>query len=124
MSASGRGEDEYKRTLYDKHGPEAAHLFQTASSVIIPVVAGGLIGAALAAQKGLSSWLVVLSALAGAVILGTWWWLFVTRVSRGAGKALGAFIQPSAAGSYERQYSHQDSAGARGRCRCLTTRNP
>ena len=114
MSASGRGEDEYKRTLYDKHGPEAAHLFQTASSVIIPVVAGGLIGAALAAQKGLSSWLVVLSALAGAVILGTWWWLFVTRVSRGAGKALGAFIQPSAAGSYERQYSHQDAMVMRG----------
>jgi len=114
MIASGRGEDEYKRTLYDKHGPEAAQVLQTVSSVIIPVVAGGLIGAALAAQKGLSSWLVVLSALAGAVTFGTWWWLFVTRLSRGAGKAFGAFIQPSAAGSYERQYSHQDAMVMRG----------
>ncbi|HEY3113480.1 MAG TPA: tetratricopeptide repeat protein [Gemmatimonadaceae bacterium] len=114
MSASGRGEDEYKRTLYDKHGPEAAQLFQTASSVIIPIVAGGLIGAALAAQKRLSSWLVVLSALAGAVILATCWWLFVTRLSRGAGKAFGAFIQPSGAGSYERQYSQQDAMVMRG----------
>ena len=50
MIASGRGEDEYKRTLYDKHGPEAAQVLQTASSVIIPVVAGGLLGAALAAD--------------------------------------------------------------------------
>src|SRR5213080_1688383 len=114
MSASGRGEDEYKRTLYDKHGPEAAQVLQTASSVIIPVVAGRLIGAALAAQKGLSSWLVVLSALAGAVTFGTWWWLFVTRLSRGAGKAFGAFIQPSASGSYERQYSHEDAMVMRG----------
>ena len=90
MIASGRGEDEYKRTLYDKHGPEAAQVLQTASSVIIPVVAGGLIGAAFAAQKGLSSWLVVLSALVGAVTFGTWWWLFVTRLSRGAALGVSA----------------------------------
>jgi len=114
MSVGGRGEDDYKRTLYDKHGPEAAQIFQTASSLIIPVVAGAFIGGALAAQRGLSGVLIVLSALAGSALLGTWWWLFVTRISRGAGKAFGAFIQPSASGSYERQYSHQDAMVMRG----------
>jgi tetratricopeptide (TPR) repeat protein len=114
MSASGRGEDDYKPTLYDKHGPEAAQIFQTASSLIIPVVAGALIGGALAARRGLSGLLIVLWALAGSVLLGAWWWLFVTRLSRGAGKAFGEFIQPSASGSYERQYSHEDAMVMRG----------
>src|SRR6266516_2457600 len=114
MSASCRGEDDYKPTLYDKHGPEAAQIFQTASSLIIPVVAGAFIGGALAAQRGLSGMVIALSALAGSALLGTWWWLFVTRLSRGAGKAFGAFIQPSASGSYERQYSHQDAMVMRG----------
>jgi tetratricopeptide (TPR) repeat protein len=114
MSASGRGEDDYKPTLYDKHGPEAAQIFQTASSLIIPVVAGALIGGALAARRGLSGLLIILWALAGSVLLGAWWWLFVTRLSRGAGKAFGEFIQPSASGSYERQYSHEDAMVMRG----------
>jgi tetratricopeptide (TPR) repeat protein len=114
MNASGRGEDDYRPTLYDKHGPEAAQIFQTASSLIIPVVAGALIGGALAARRGLSGLLIVLWALAGSVLLGAWWWLFVTRLSRGAGKAFGEFIQPSASGSYERQYSHEDAMVMRG----------
>jgi tetratricopeptide (TPR) repeat protein len=114
MSASGRGEDEYKPTLYDKHGPEAAQISQIASSLIIPIVAGALIGGALAARRGLPGLLIVLWAIAGGVLLGTWWWFFVTRLSRGAGKAFGEFIQPSASGSYERQYSHEDAMVMRG----------
>lgn len=112
MSASGG--DDYKKSLFDKHGPEAADLLRTVSSLTIPVVAGALIGGALAAQRGLSAPLIVLSILAGALILGTWWWLFVTRVSHGAGKAFGEFIQPSASGSYERQYSLEDAMVMRG----------
>jgi tetratricopeptide (TPR) repeat protein len=112
MSASGG--DEYKKSLFDKHGPEAADLLRTVSSLTIPVVAGALIGGALAAQRDLSAPLIVLSIFAGALILGSWWWLFVTRVSHGAGKAFGEFIQPSASGSYERQYSHEDAMVMRG----------
>ncbi|HTD83084.1 MAG TPA: tetratricopeptide repeat protein, partial [Gemmatimonadaceae bacterium] len=88
--------------------------FQRATSLIIPFFAGGLIGAALAARKNLSSFLVVLSALAGAVILTGWWWYFVSRISHGAGKVFGEFIQPTASGSYERQYSHEDAMVMRG----------
>jgi tetratricopeptide (TPR) repeat protein len=109
----GKG-DEYKRTLFDRRGPEAAHFLQTVSSLIIPVVAGALIGGALAAQKGFSAGVIVVAALCGSVTLGVWWWYFVTRVSHGAGKLFGEFIQPSGAGSYERQYSHEDALVMRG----------
>jgi len=112
MSASGG--DGYKRSLFDKHGPEAAHHFQRATSLVIPFVAGALIAGALAAKKDLSPPIIVAMALAGAIILSAWWWFFVTRVSEGAGKTFGEFIQPSAAGSYERQYSREDAMVMRG----------
>jgi len=112
MSTGSR--DEYKRTLFDRRGPEAALFLQTVSSLIIPIVAGAVISGALAWQKGLSPTLIVVCTLAGSLTLGLWWWFFVTRVSHGAGKVFGEFIQPSAAGSYERQYSREDALVMRG----------
>jgi len=112
MSASSR--EEYKRSLFDRRGPEAAHFFQTATSLVIPVVAGAFIGGALAVQKGFAPPLIVLSTLGGSLVFSVWWWYFVTRVSHGAGKLFGEFIQPSATGSYERQYSHEDALVMRG----------
>ena len=47
--------DEYKRTIFDKRGPEAAHFLQSLSSLIIPIVAGAFIGAGFAVQKGWQS---------------------------------------------------------------------
>ena len=111
---SERRGDEYHRSLFDKQGPEAAHTLQRASSLIIPFVAGGLLGGALAAQKNPSPPIIAFGALAGAILLAGWWWYFVSRVSHGAGKLFGEFIQPSAAGSYERQYSREDSLVMRG----------
>jgi len=112
MSASGG--DGYKRSLFDKHGPDAAHHLQRATSLVIPFVAGALIAGALAAKRNLSAPIIVAVALAGALILSTWWWFFVTRVSESAGSAFGEFIQPSASGSYERQYSREDAMVMRG----------
>ena len=107
--------DEYKRSLFDKHGPEAAHLNQVRSSLIIPIVAGGFIGAALAAKKDLTPALVALCAVAGAALLAGWWWFFVTRASRGAGALFGEFIQPSGDRTpYQPQYSEQDAMAIRG----------
>jgi hypothetical protein len=108
------GRDEYKRTLFDKQGPEAAHFQRTVSSLIIPIVAGAFIGGALAVRRDFSGALVALSGLGGSLILAVWWWYFVTRISHGVGRAFGAFIQPSGAGSYERQYSHEDTLVMRG----------
>jgi tetratricopeptide (TPR) repeat protein len=111
---SGSGRDAYKRSLFDRQGPEAAHFMQTVSSLIIPVVAGAFIGGALAVRKGFPPALIVVSTLGGSVVFALWWWYFVTRLSHGAGKVFGEFIQPSAAGSYERQYSHEDALVMRG----------
>ena len=108
------GRDEYKRTVFDRHGPEAAHLLQAVSSLIIPIVAGAFIAGALAMRKGWPVAAIIVSALAGSLVFAVWWWYFVTRVSHGAGRAFGEFIQPSGAGSYERQYSHQDAMVMRG----------
>jgi tetratricopeptide (TPR) repeat protein len=105
---------EYKRTLFDRHGPEAAHLLQVVSSLIIPIVAGAFIGGALALGKDFSAALTVLSALAGSLTLAVWWWYFVTRVSRGVGGTFSEFIQPSGAGSYEQQFSREDTMVMRG----------
>ena len=112
MRAGNR--DEYRRTLFDRHGPEAAQLLQTVSSLAIPVVAGALIGGTLAAQKGFRPALIVVSMLLGSLVFAVWWWYFVTRLSDGAGRAFGEFIQPSATGSYERQYSREDALVMRG----------
>lgn len=105
----------YKKTLFDARGPEAAHFNQIVSSLIIPVVAGAFIGAALAAKRDLGLPLLTLSALAGAIVLGTCWWYFVSRVSRGAGAVFGEFIQPTGSRTpYESQYSEQDAMVMRG----------
>jgi len=111
---SGSGRDAYKRSLFDRQGPEAAHFMQTVSSLIIPVVAGAFIGGPLAVKKGFPPALIVVSTLGGSLVFALWWWYFVTRLSHGAGRVFGEFIQPSAAGSYERQYSHEDALVMRG----------
>ena len=108
------GRDEYKRTVFDRHGPEAAHFLRTVSSLIIPIVAGAFIGGALAARRDFPAALIVLSALGGSLTFAVWWWYFVTRISHGAGRTFSEFIQPSGAGSYERQYSHEDALVMRG----------
>ncbi len=111
---SGSGRDAYKRSLFGRQGPEAAHFMQTVSSLIIPVVAGAFIGGPLAVKKGFPPALIVVSTLGGSLVFALWWWYFVTRLSHGAGRVFGEFIQPSAAGSYERQYSHEDALVMRG----------
>jgi hypothetical protein len=106
--------DGYKPTVFDQRGPEAAHFLQAVSSLIIPIVAGAFIGGALAVRNRYSAALVVVSAVGGSIVFAVWWWFFVTRTSHGAGNLLGAFLQPSGAGSYERQYSREDALVMRG----------
>jgi len=108
------GRDEYKRTVFDRQGPEAAHFLQTVSSLLIPIVGGAFIGGGLAVQKDFSPPVIALSAVGGSLVFAVWWWFFVTRTSQGAGRMFGAFIQPSGAGSYERQYSTEDAMVMRG----------
>ena len=112
MSASER--DGYRRTLFDKHGPEAADFARTVVSLIIPIAAGAFIGAGLAIRNHLGASLILLSTVGVSFAFAICWWLLVTRVSHGAGHAFREFIQPSASGSYEHQYSAEDAMVMRG----------
>lgn len=106
---------EYKRTLFDKLGPEAADLFRLGSWIIIPVVAGASVGGALAVRAGIAGVGVALAILIGAILGASGTALFVLSVSRGAGNAFGSFIQPSGNRTpYERQFSYEDTLVMRG----------
>lgn len=106
---------EYRRTLFDKLGPEAADLYKIGSWMIVPVPAGALIGVGLAIKAGLTLTGIVLSALVGAMLGGASTALFVVSASRGAGAAFGSFLQPTGDRTpYERQYSYEDSLVMRG----------
>ena len=106
---------EYKRTLFDRHGPEAADLYKVGSWMIIPAVAGASVGAALGIRAGLPFGAVVSAVIVGGVLGVAGVALFVISVSRGAGTAFGSFIQPSGSSTpFERQYSYEDSLIMRG----------
>jgi hypothetical protein len=107
------GRNEHKQTLFDKQGPEAIHTLRTISSLGIPIVAGALIGGALAVRRDFSGALVALFGLGGSLILAAWWWFCIITIRKWVGQAFGAFIQPSGP-SYERQYSHEDALVMRG----------
>ena len=107
------GQDEYRRTLFDKQGPEAIHTLRTVSSLIIPIVAGASIGVALGVQRDFSIALIALSGLGGSLILAVWWWFCLVTIRNWTGRAFGAFIQPSGP-KYERQYSEEDTLVMRG----------
>lgn len=105
---------EYKRTLFDKLGPEAADLFRIGSWMIIPVIAGASVAGALAIRAGFPPWSVVSAVVVGAVLGGAGVALVVLSISQGAGNAFESFIQPSGSGTFERQYSYEDSLVMRG----------
>jgi hypothetical protein len=62
------GQDGYKRTVFDRQGPEAAHFLQTVSSLIIPIVGGAFIGGGLAVQKDFSPPVIALSVVSGSIV--------------------------------------------------------
>ncbi len=53
MSATER--DGYRRTLFDKHGPEAADLARTMYSLVIPVLGAGIHALAARRKKGVDA---------------------------------------------------------------------
>ena len=103
---------DYRRSLFDKLGPEAADVFRLGSLVMVPAVAGILIGIALGVRAHYSIPVVVLSALIGGLLAGGGTALITWGVSSGSGGAFGAFIQPK--GDYKRDYSREDALVARG----------
>lgn len=100
----------YRRTLFDRFGPEAADYFNAFRGAFI---AGGLFGAyggaRYASERGFNP---ILGGFVGAVGVGVLSWFAIMGVSRMAGGSFSAFIMPQ--GSYEETFSYEDSLLARG----------
>lgn len=100
----------YRRTLFDRFGPEAADYVNAFRGAFI---AGGLFGAygggRYASEHGFNPVLGGLLGFVGVFILS---WLGIIAVSRAAGGSFSAFIQPQ--GTYEETFSYEDSLLARG----------
>ena len=100
---------EYRRTLFDRFGPEAADYYNAMRGAIIAGALAAFGGAMYASSRG---WHPVVGALVGLVAGGVGAWLGVIALSRLAGKSVSAFIQPQ--GTYEETFSYEDSLLARG----------
>ncbi len=100
----------YRRTLFDRLGPEAADYFNAFRGAFI---AGGLFGvyggARYASEHGQNA---ILGGLLGFVGVGVLTWLGIMGVSKTAGRSFSAFIQPQ--GTYEETFSYEESLLARG----------
>ncbi len=111
-------DEEYRRSLFDRMGGEAADVFSALNWSLIPTAAGIGIGITWTARRGLppshalATTYIVVGGLLGAIIFGGTSLLFIWGFSRAAGEGLGLFIQPK--GEYERDYSREDSLVARG----------
>src|SRR5688500_1557213 len=100
----------YRRTLFDRFGPEAGDYLQAFRGAFI---AAGLFGAygggRYASEHDFNPILGGLLGFVGVFILT---WLAIIGVSRLAGGSFSAFIQPQ--GTYEETCSYEDSLLARG----------
>lgn len=100
----------YRRTLFDRFGPEAADYVNAFRGAFI---AGGLFGmyggARYAAEHGFNP---ILGGFLGAIGVGAVSWFGIILVSRAAGGSFSAFIQPQ--GTYQETFSYEDSLLARG----------
>lgn len=100
----------YRRTLFDRLGPEAADYFHAFRGAFI---AAGLFGAygggRYASEHDFNP---ILGGLLGFVVVFVLAWCAIIAVSRLAGGSFSAFIQPQ--GTYEETFSYEDSLLARG----------
>ncbi len=99
----------YRRTLFDRLGPEAADFYNALRGGVITGALGAVGGSMYAAQHGTNRLVGGLVAGLGAAVVS---WLAIIGISRLAGGVLGTFIQSG--GTYEQKFSYEDSLLARG----------
>ena len=100
----------YRRTLFDRLGPEAADYFHAYRGAFIAAgLFGAYGGARYAGERGFNP---VLGGLLGFVVVFVLVFVGTIGVSRLAGASFSAFIQPQ--GTYEETFSYEDSLLARG----------
>lgn len=100
----------YRRTLFDRFGPEAADYFNAYRGAFIAAGLFGVYGGArYAMEHGFNPFL---GGLLGFVVVFLLSFFGTLGVSRLAGASFSAFIQPQ--GTYEETFSYEDSLLARG----------
>ncbi|MEX0908483.1 MAG: hypothetical protein WDZ58_01860 [Gemmatimonadaceae bacterium] len=100
----------YRRTLFDRFGPEAAdYLYAFRGAFIAAGLFGVYGGARYAGEHDLNPILGGLLGFVGVFLLS---WFAIIGVSRLAGGSFSAFIQPQ--GTYEETFSYEESLLARG----------
>lgn len=100
----------YRRTLFDRFGPEAADYVHAFRGAFIAAGLFGVYGGARYASE--HDFNPILGGLLGFVGVFVLSWLAIIGVSRLAGKSFSAFVQPQ--GTYEETFSYEDSLVARG----------
>ena len=100
----------YRRTLFDRFGPEAADYVHAFRGAFIAAGLFGVYGGARYASE--HDFNPVLGGLLGFVGLFLLSWFAIIGVSRLAGGSFSAFIQPQ--GTYEETFSYEESLLARG----------
>lgn len=100
----------YRRTLFDRLGPEAGdYIGAFRGAFIVAGLFGGFGGSRYAADHGFNP---ILGGIAGFLGAGILAWTAIIAISRAAGGGFSAFIQPQ--GTYEEKFSYEDSLIARG----------
>lgn len=103
---------EYRRTLFDRFGPEAADYVNAFRGAFIAAGLFGVYGGARYASE--HAFNPVLGGLLGFVGVFAISWFAIIGVSRLAGGSFSAFIQPQ--GTYDETFSYEESLLARGHC--------
>lgn len=100
----------YRRTLFDRYGPEAADYFNAYRGAFISAGLFGVYGGARYASE--HDFNAILGGLLGFVVVFVLSFCAILGVSRLAGGSFSAFIQPQ--GTYEETFSYEESLLARG----------
>ncbi len=104
----------YKRSLFDRLGPEASNIINLVNWSLAPAIGGGLVAAAVASRAHLPTGLVIAIGLLGALTSSAATILFGLAISRGAGGATSAFTAGTDSTPYPHSYSREESLAVRG----------
>ncbi len=104
----------YKRSLFDRLGPEASNIINLVNWSLAPAVAGGLVSASLASRAHLPIGYVIAIGLLGALVSSAATILFGLAVSRGAGDATSAFTAGTGSTPYPHSYSREEALAVLG----------
>jgi hypothetical protein len=97
---------EYRKTLFDRHGPDAFLFLQAGGWSL---VVAGMVGLALAFRIGFHWWILPIALVAGATACGC-----ALMIANAVGKGWHTVALSGASTPYAEQYSHEQSLVMRG----------